>query len=99
MKQIAKKKNEIKQKNIKVRETYEKLHSFESLINRNKAKEANSRRFDKMIEHEIGGKIIEDTSNKNKRNLKAIDESIVEKLHFPLIVLSTPNTTDNQIQV
>ena len=98
-KQIAKKKNDIKQKRIQVREAYEKLNSFKNLIDRNKAKEASSRHFDKMIEHEIGGKILEDTTNFNKRHLNVIDEDIVEKLHFPLVVLSTPNTSDNQIRL
>jgi hypothetical protein len=107
LKLVIKKKSENKRKNLskaqyikeqvlqnkrqRLKEVRERLNALQTLITRNKADHESMKREDRLTSQEIT-ETIQDCK-------KSGQEEFVEKIHFPLLVVKTPKTKDNRVNI
>lgn len=97
-KAIYTKKAQLTGKRQKLKEHLDKLIALKTLIKRNKTQEAQHTMRDQLMSHEIHEKIHEDKEYYNASSNQMKSE-IVEKIHFPMVVLGTQNTKQNQVNI
>lgn len=90
LKLLEAKRNAIQEKNIQYQEARSKFNAIQNLISRNKILDNVSKPRFNLMSHIWNGK------RPTTRDRSVNDSS---KLHFPLIILATPNTNDNKIQL
>ena len=99
VRQLSTKRSTLESKRSQLKESLEKLYAIKKLIKRNKEKEDRTRHYDKMVEHEFSEKLISDKFPNASKKGPVIHDKVIEKLKFPLVILSTPNTDDNEVSV
>lgn len=86
-------------KRLRLKEAREKLFAIQKLINRNKTQEEANEKNAKLTSQEITETIQEIKEISDQENSHNSHQEFVDKIHFPLLVVRTPNTKDNRVNI
>ena len=115
LKLVIKKKSENKKKNLskaqfikqqvlqnkrqRLKEVREKLNAIQALITRNKEEHESMKKEARLTSQEITETIQDCKEISDQETSKNIQDQYVEKIHFPLLVVKTPKTKDNRVNI
>lgn len=97
-KKITDLRDQLREKREYLQDAYKRLNAFKSVVTRNRIQEEQVRQYHTLTDHEINDKMISD-GHIIRKNIPIIHDQVIEKLNFPLIIVSTPNTSDNQVNL